>query len=621
MSDIGTWTGLGVKPQVTSAVEIEDKILRVDFDEVMNDNADFRSTLSYTITALDPGSVAVSVVSVTPSADDTSVEIEVDKSFTNGTDNYRIVVSTTLKDLAGNTLDALADRDDFSGFGPRPIVEGASVFSNTAILLSFNVAMKADAALTTPGNYVFTTSTGPTVNASSVVVISTTLIKILLDATLGSGDSYTVMASGIRNLSENLIAASPSNQATFAWVPFTSEIENPNEALPLKKYDFLIKEIRDQDQQSGAQFVERFLEGGQAVWDDTISRIFSVKDLSSVENCPDDYLQFLKAIVGWTGPVADFTKNLEAATLRRLISLSAGLWKKRGSETAIVDVLNILVPSRVLIWSWFDIRWMTDETGFDEMRQGRDPWLFSMPLADPYYPEHWSIIRIVDPGVDVRPTVQSVVELMRPVGENFLIVYLLFLDLFEIDEDLAQWDISSAPLATVNEGMAQLTDDSSREIMLANVPDCELWDESMIYARLRGTKAATSEKGLRVDFMNASGLGYCAYLDLYANKVVLASTSGFVTTILDSFDFSTVPYELQEDVWYGLRIQTAWEGSDLRFKVYVGGVERIDYLESAGSVVSAAGTAGFGHDVGVTMEVSEFEVMGLPVVSETIEIG
>jgi hypothetical protein len=620
MSDIGTWTGVGVNPQVSSASVILDKVLRVEFDEEMENNADFIASSSYTITTLDPGSVAVSIVSLTPGAGNTFIDILVDKSFTNGVANYRVAVSNLLVDIAGNTLDPAADQDDFDGFGPRPIVEGVSVFSSSAILMSFSDAMKADAALTTPGNYVFTSSTGPAVTASVVDIISTTIIKITIGTFFGVGDAYTVVASGIRNLSENVLAANPFDRATFAWSPFTVEIGNPAEVLPLKKYDFLIKEIRDQDHQNGDLFVQRFLEGGQTVWADTVEKIFSLKNLWSVEDCPDDYLQFLKAIVGWTGPIAGFTKDLDAATLRRLISLSAGLWKKRGSETAIVDVMNILVPSRVLVWSWFDVRWMTDETAFDEMHQGRDPWLFSMPLVDPYYPEHWSIIRMVDPGVDIRPTVRSVVELMRPVGENFLIVYLLFLDLFEIDDDLSQWDISSAPLAIVDEGMLQLTDSASREIVLSNVTGSDLWVSSMIYARMRGTKALVADKGLRIDFLNKAGLGYCVYLDLYANRIVLASTNAFETTELDAFEFSSIPYELQESVWYGVRVHIAQEGADLRFKVYVGGTERIDYLEAAGSIVSGEGTAGFGHEVGVTMEVSDFEVMGLPVVSETIEI-
>lgn len=618
MSDIGTWTGLGVQPSAESATIILDKTLRIEFSEAMADNVDLRSLLSYTITPNDPSSVEVEIVSLTLSSDSKSIDLLVDVSFTNGTDNYSLAINTNLEDVAGNTLDPASATIDFDGYGPRPIVEGANVASNNSVLISFSEGMKSNAALTTPGNYVFTTSTGPEVAPSSIEIVSSTIVKANLDAALGIGDVYFVAVSNVKSLSENLIAETPLNKAEFSWLPFTSEITDPNEVLPLKKYDFLIREIREQDRLNGNQFVERFLEGGQAVWEETISKIFSVKNLWSVEDCPDDYLEYLKAIVGWTGSAASLTNNLEPASLRRLISLSTDLWRKRGTETAIIDVLNVFVPSRVRIWNWFDVRWMTDEVGFDEMRRGFDPWLFSMPLEESA-PEHWSTIRMVDPGEDMRATVRKVVDLMRPLGENFLVVYLLFLDLFEIDGDLSQWDASESSGAVVDGGTLQLTD-SSREVVLANVTGSELWSESMIFARLKGTKAGLSGKGLRVDFLNKGGFGYCVYLDLFENKLVLASTEDFELTTIDSFDFSTVPYELQENVWYGIRIQTSWESDDLRVIVFEGGVERINCLIDSGDVVSEEGTAGLGHESGVTLEVSDFEVLGLPVESETIEI-
>ena len=51
--------------------------------------------------------------------------------------------------------------------------------------------------------------------------------------------------------------------------------------LPLQMYDFLIREIRTQELQQGRLFVQRFLDGGQQIWKDTVAKIHSIKNLWS----------------------------------------------------------------------------------------------------------------------------------------------------------------------------------------------------------------------------------------------------------------------------------------------------------------------------------------------------
>ncbi len=75
MSDIGTWTGLGVQPSAESATIILDKTLRIEFSEAMADNVDLRSLLSYTITPNDRSSVEVEIVSLTLSSDSKSFHL------------------------------------------------------------------------------------------------------------------------------------------------------------------------------------------------------------------------------------------------------------------------------------------------------------------------------------------------------------------------------------------------------------------------------------------------------------------------------------------------------------------------------------------------------------------
>jgi len=388
--------------------------------------------------------------------------------------------------------------------------------------------------------------------------------------------------------------------------------------LNLDMYSFLIKPIRDQDVQKGQTFVQRFLQGGQAVWQITLDKIESIKKLWSVTECPDEFLQHLKRIVGWTPNLDKITEGLTYTALRRLIAVSVPIWKTRSTETSIIDALYTIVPGRARLWSWFVLRWVLDITIISEEHQGRDPWVLA--IQDQY----WMNVRIVDnpEGTANRQLIKDMLNLMRPCGERFEIVYLHFLDLFEEDGDLTQWSqVVSEPLVTdpvVSGGKLQLLDTSQAEKLWSDVDNPELWDGCMVSARMKGsTSAAASGFGYAFFFEPVNVDGYFVQLRKVDNTLVLGKYTGGTPSTIQSLDLSTVGITLENDRWYFLRTQVTPEGATNRIQVHLDGELLINTTDAS----YANGAVAVLHTTNCTAECDEIEAMILPADRETVEIN
>lgn len=388
--------------------------------------------------------------------------------------------------------------------------------------------------------------------------------------------------------------------------------------LKLDMYSFLIKPIRDQDIQAGKEFVRRFLLGGQAVWQMTIEKIESIKKLWSITECPDEFLQYLKRIVGWTPDLDKITEGLNYATLRRLIAVSVPIWKTRSTETSIIDVLYTIVPGRARLWSWFDLRWVLDITIISEEHQGRDPWVLA--IQDQY----WMNVRIVDnpEGTANQQLIKDMLNLMRPCGERFEIVYLHFLEQFEQDGDLTQWSqVVSEPLVTapvVSGGKLQLLDTTQAEKLWSDVKNPELWDGCMVSARMKGsTSSASAGFGYAFYFEPVNVDGYFVQLRKVDNTLVLGKFTGGTPSDITVLDLSTVGIALANDRWYFLRTQVTPEGATNRIKVYLDG----ELLINTTDATYTNGAVAVLHTANCTAECDEIEIMILPVNSETVEIN
>lgn len=413
----------------------------------------------------------------------------------------------------------------------------------------------------------------------------------------------------ITDLAGNAIAAGTPGQM-LGYTEVSAE-----EVLTLDIYRFLIKPIRDQDLQYGNLFVQRLLQGSQSVWETIQAKIFAIKDLWSLTQIPDAFLQYLKNIVGWTDEAAlkRVTDALDYDTLRRLIAASVPFWKKRGPEDTIIDLLQLVTGERVRIWNWFDFRWVLDETELGEDHQGRDPWIIALPPEGDA--EHRFNVRIVDSGSLDHELVVNLVKLCRPVGERIEVSYIDFLDRFLVVNEFSQWRLETGTEITVAGGTMTLGDDTLAELALIDGDTPAAWANYVIYARLRGGDAGTAGRGVGVMFYGAdANNGYRAYLDIAAATLYLDKLVGGAPTTLGTYVFGAI---LTVEQWFGLRVHVEAEASTNRIKVYVDAEERINVTDSAHS----SGTAGVFHANGTTIEVDEVEVFLTPLETDTVDIN
>jgi hypothetical protein len=419
------------------------------------------------------------------------------------------------------------------------------------------------------------------------------------------------------------LVGNPLAPATMAQVLGYDEPPAAAELLPLRMYDFLIRPIREQDATEGVDggnlFVKRYLEGPQTLWERVQARLFEIKDLWDLERIEDEYLTFLKNIVGWTDTVAlkRITDPLSPDALRRLIGSSIPLWKQRGPEDMIVDILQLLTAKRARTWNWFETVWVNDVSEMGEDHQGRDPFILDLP-GPPNTDELRYNVRIVDDGNEPqldRNLVREVAKLMRPVGERVEITYLLFLDRFLSQGDDFQWTSLLPDPLTVTDGLLKL-EDSSGDFPYVSVEGSDAWAEYVAYTRAH--LVSGPEVGLRFHQVDVDNW-YSARLDTSDNRLRLVKTVGGTPTALATFWFGSVLETITTGEWFGIRAVTTFEGSDLRIKLYVDGQERINYLDT--SSPHAAGTVGIEQPSASVVHVDEVEVFGLPVDSEEVGIN
>lgn len=222
---------------------------------------------------------------------------------------------------------------------------------------------------------------------SQIVAFGSTGYNVTIDRTsdyvTDNTVSVTLQAEDLEGNSLN--AAWSFSTADPPPPPAPEPIVETIAGFPLDMYRFILFEIRRQDlfgsPKPGSLFLQRYLEGPNSVWQQIVAFIQSIPELWDVTLISDDKLQFLKAIVGWTNEpqLKKVTDAISDDALRRLIAVSGRLWRTRGPEDTIVNVLRILTVARLRIWNWFDFRWVLDETGLGEEHDGRDPWLIDLP--------------------------------------------------------------------------------------------------------------------------------------------------------------------------------------------------------------------------------------------------
>jgi hypothetical protein len=208
MADFGTWVGVGVKPSLASVV-VTGNLVRATFSEAMLNNSDFIDPTHYVFTVLDGLSVAVTAIGVTPGpgVNPTYVDITLDKSMTIGVANYRLTVSTTLKDKASNPIDPAGRTQDFNGNAVRTTITAQSFPTNLErVQVTYSKAVKQtnpadlDDALRV-ANY----SISGGVLVSGVASLSSSVVVLQVSGQQ-NGHTYVLTVLNVKDLSKNEVA-------------------------------------------------------------------------------------------------------------------------------------------------------------------------------------------------------------------------------------------------------------------------------------------------------------------------------------------------------------------------------------------------------------------------------
>jgi phage tail-like protein len=392
-----------------------------------------------------------------------------------------------------------------------------------------------------------------------------------------------------------------------------------SQILNLDMYKFIIASIREEDQKS-TLLLKRFLIGFQEIWKLTQNRIFQLPDFWDIAEVEDRFLVYVQAIVGWTGKLTKITEVLDNDTLRVLISTSVALWKKRGTEDALNNVLYLTTGAQTRILNWFFYRWILEENKIAQERFGNDIYLIEVPGTAEGY-ENRSNLRIVDDGTLNRDLVKNLVKLMRPVSERYTITYVSFLDLFNTDDDTSKWNQIEVPgnspyteLIVLN-GTAKLENTTIvEECDVINDPD---WQDQVAYFKVKvdipSPGGTANAAGVMWASDGARTYNYIVALDPITNNVYYWETNNG-----SKENETTISYEywgqLLNDVWHGIRI----DYQHPNMKIYV---DNNLVLENPTITNNLSGSLGFFHEIGSTIELDEVEMFELPLEIDEIDIN
>jgi hypothetical protein len=332
-----------------------------------------------------------------------------------------------------NGLPIAADTSFFDGVGVAPIIQLVLAADANTVVVNFDEVVRDAGDLRNVAAYSFDGGLAIT----RIVSVGATSVT-LATSEQTEGQLYHLTFNGV-------ITDVALNQMVVPVVsPMLGFMPRPAAAqlLSLKIYNFLLEGIRQEDQDNGNQLIERYLGGPQLIWAAIVQTVFDVPKLWSAQDIPDELLQFLKWIVGWTKQLDSITDALDFATLRRLIAASVQFWQTRGPEDAIESILRLVTAERCYVLNWFNLRIILDETQMGDEHDDVDPWILDTPGQGD--PDAWTYnVRIVDSGLLNHQLVRDLVRLTRPVGERVLISYLGFLDRFETDGDSSQWTLNN----------------------------------------------------------------------------------------------------------------------------------------------------------------------------------
>ena len=602
-------------PLIENARALTSTRIRIDFTEVMDPNSQLATPGNYNITPSSAGAVKPAIQAVT--VPDTDFPRFVELTVSELTEGGSYEASVTSSNVTSGGVPVVQDPFSFTGIGVLPSIVVVVATSSTTAEVRFNEPIRDAGAVRDTGSYTFT-SPAPPDDLVVVDVLSVEGNVVTLETTTQEeGTIYTLEVDGNISDNANNNLAVP---ATSTMLGFEAPEETAGGRLQ-RMYLFLLQGIRDSDKKDGEELVRRLIEGSdgssglQSIWNTTTETINNIPTLWDVVNVDEEWLPFLRRIVGFTQEFDGITDALDTPTLRRLIASAVAFWKSRGPEDAIESIVRLATGARVVIRNWFYYRAIVDEAHFGQELDGNDPWLVSLPRT--FEPtgeadENTYNLRVVDDGTLNRDLIRELAKLTRPVNERVEIIYLRFLDTFTTSGDFTQWTVETGSDPVVSGGTFSLSD-AAEEMTIVSVSDASAFSQYLVSVRLRGSGV------YRVRFYQSGPDDwYMAEVEPAAatNQIRLVkSVAGVETTVLSEtvVDF----LNLVESVYYMLRVEVTDAGATNQIGFYLDA----DLVLSTTDADHSNGSIGLGHAAGGTIEVDEVELFLLPAQTDFIDIS
>lgn len=323
-------------------------------------------------------------------------------------------------------------------------------------------------------------------------------------------------------------------------------------------YESLIKPIRDADRDAGALFLKRYLERPQ-YWRDWIeARILKLPELINPELCPEDQLDYLLAIVGFTRTYDAIISRLDADTKRKLIRLAAPLWKRLYTELGAEATIRLLTGKTPYIRNWFDFRTIVGEVIIGEEQVGFDFWVIGDAVTR--FDEYTSQFRVMDDGLLDETLLLRLLEIMRPLGERFEASLVDFLDVFR--EGRGKWTTAMGTPATVTTDLTLLVPAGTLEQPIVPIaPDTAFTNYTAIHK-------------FKVKPPVGGHYTFAFFEDTTTRYTVWIAPSS--TTPINNFRLyghaaliSQVTFPIADDTWYKLRVRVERRGTINHVVIFV----------------------------------------------------
>jgi hypothetical protein len=169
----------------------------------------------------------------------------------------------------------------------------------------------------------------------------------------------------------------PIVNAFLGYRPTEEELEE----FPFEIYRFIIKSLRDRDQDEsigGTKLLERFLKGPQEIWLNMFDAGTRLNTLFDPEEIDGEYLPSLARLVGFGNDLIDIIGTATEEELRKIVAGAIKFWRERWLDSGIETAIRMVTGNRFKVRDFFDFRFIVGETAIEEDLQNTDPNMLSV---------------------------------------------------------------------------------------------------------------------------------------------------------------------------------------------------------------------------------------------------